>query len=148
MKLHWGYSILIFFICYVSFLVFTVFKSRTIDNGLVMENYYDHDIAYQKRYEAVMNRSLLKKDLSIAQSVSDKAVTLDFGNDATAINGSFTFYRPNNKRSDRKGELEVENGKQSISTASLTPGRWIIKVAWADAERDYYKEEEIYINNT
>ncbi|MEE9371739.1 MAG: FixH family protein [Saprospiraceae bacterium] len=149
MKLNWGQSILLFFICYVSFLIFTVFKSRTIDHSLVVENYYDHDITYQKKYDAISNRGLLKQDLIISHLKKEQSVILDFGSHSKNIEGVVTFYRPSDERYDKEESFSLTNRQSiAVTTKGLRKGKWILKINWKDKLRDYYKEKEIYVSNT
>ena len=63
---HWGHGLIIFFILYIGYLVGTVIKSRSINHNLVVDDYYAHDLAYQKMYvDASTNRQLLDADLVI-----------------------------------------------------------------------------------
>jgi len=120
----------------------------TVDHSLVVENYYDHDIAYQTKYDAITNRNLLDHDLVIDYLDSEKMVNLDFGTTNDKIQGSVTFYRPSNSRYDKEYGFELHEEKGlSVSTKELKYGRWIMKVNWNDEKREYYKEEEIYVGN-
>jgi nitrogen fixation protein FixH len=149
MKINWGQAILIFFVFYISLLVFAVFKSRTIDHSLVVKNYYDHDIAYQQRFDEVTNRKLLKDDLKITEELAQKTISLFFGPDANKITGEATFYRPSDPRDDISFEFKVDGPEAfKISTEKLKSGRWIVKVNWKDGLRSYYKEQDIYIQHS
>ncbi len=147
MKIHWGNAILIFFICYISLLVFTVIKSRSVDHSLVAENYYQHDITYQKKYDAITNRNFLSSDLIINYDVTHKELRLLFGDQKVSVKGIITFYRASSKKDDFASEFVVkDNVTYSQKIPQLKPGKWQIKVQWNDGTRDYYKEEDIYIN--
>lgn len=146
MKLHWGYSILVFFIFYISFLAFTVYKSTQVDRSLVVEDYYAHDLSYQKRYDAIKNRQLLNQDLEIKYVHAENNVVLDFGKYDGNVKGVVDFYRPSNKRIDNQHAFDLDGAQNhSISAENLSQGKWIVKVEWADELRKYYKEEEIFL---
>ena len=148
MKINWGYAILIFFICYISLLIFTVMKSLTIDHSLVADDYYQHDITYQKKYDAISNRKFLKSDLDIRYNTGEKELNLDFGKEDVSVTGKVVFYRASSKRDDFGDEFRLINDRlYKLKTNQLRPGKWKVKVEWRDEEREYYKEEEIYINN-
>ena len=147
MKVNWGYAILIFFIFYISLLVLAVFKSLTVDHSLVAENYYQHDITYQKKYDAITNRKLLRSDLDISYNSPNKELLLSFGSENVDVEGTIVFYRASSKRDDFTEEFVLQNNnKYVLETDRLRTGRWTVKVEWKDQSRTYYKEEDIYIS--
>ena len=146
MKLNWGSALLIFFVVYIGVLVYVVFKSRTIDHSLVVEDYYQHDIRYQEKLDKQNNRQFLQKDLSIRFVNKEQLIRLDFGN-SKAEKAKVELYKPDNKSRDIKKEYNVpENGILDIKTNEILPGRWTVKVDWKDAQRAYYKEESVYVS--
>ena len=149
MKWNWGNALLLFFTVYISFLVFVVVKSKSVDHGLVMEDYYDHDLAYQKRYDELTNRKYLDKDLTISYLIDKSAVQLDFGKAQPPISGNVVFYRPSNSNQDIEQSFEHRTTENVLLDAKdLDYGLWTIKVTWSDQTRIYYKEEKIYIPQT
>jgi len=145
---HWGYAILIFFIVYVSYLVFIVIKSKTYDHSLVMDNYYQHDLAYQKHYDKIVNRNLLEDDLEISQDALGQKLVLNFG-DSTSINKlRIDFYRASDASMDfSKSYAHIDESIQ-ISTVDMIEGKWTIKVSWSDDINQYFKAEELIINKS
>ena len=149
MKLNWGNALLLFFIVYISFLVFVVVKSKSVNDDLVMENYYEHDLAYQKRYEELNNRKYLDKDLVIRYLSDESAIQLDFGTADDPISGNVIFYRASDSDRDFKQSFDLQSKESVLLDAKdLDYGIWTIKVTWSDPTRGYYKEEKIYIPHT
>lgn len=147
MKVNWGYAVLIFFIFYISLLVLAVFKSLSVDHSLVADNYYQHDITYQKKYDAIANRKLLRSDLNISYNSHNKELLLSFGSENVDVKGTIVFYRASSKRDDFTEEFVLQNNNQYVlETHRLKTGRWTVKVEWKDQSRTYYKEEDIYIS--
>ena len=147
-RINWGHGILIFFILYVGYLVGTVIKSRTIDHSLVIDNYYEHDIAYQKLYyDATENRKQLKKDLAIIIDEENHHLNLEFGDNYDMIKGEVLFYRPSDKKADITEGFQIyaPQSKLELSLKTLRQGRWVIKIRWNDGQRDYYKEKDLII---
>lgn len=146
MKLHWGNALLLFFIVYVGGLIFVVFKSTTIDHTLVVDNYYEHDIKYQEKYDKISNRKLLDKDLMIKYNPADALINFDFSGTEMVQSAKVEMYRASNKFSDFQQPLHVNTEKSStLQVDNLNPGKWKVKVEWSDADRSYYKEQDIYI---
>lgn len=148
MKISWAHGLIIFFILYIGYLVGTVIKSSTVVHNLVVEDYYAHDIAYQKWYvDAAENRELLHKDLSIEVDSYSHQIQFKFGVNSQQLIGKVHFYRPSDKRLDQHHDFNLSANETDfgLATHSLHPGRWIIKIRWNDGVRDYYKEESIII---
>ncbi len=147
-KLNWGHGIIIFFICYVGYLAGAIITSLSIDHSLVVEDYYAHDIAYQKLYfDASENRNSLKMDLAVIVDDVREEVLFNFGKRLNGINGELLFYRPSDKDLDVRSEfmLSPEQSNYSFSIKAFKKGKWIIKIRWDDGIRDYYKEEVLII---
>lgn len=147
-KIGWGRGLVIFFILYISYLVVTVIKSTQVHHSLVIEDYYQHDIDYQKMYVApIENRNTLASDLFIKVNAEDQLVNLDFGTLTHRLKGEILFYRPSDKSLDRRIDFNLKPEEQHIDvpTNDLLNGRWTIKVRWEDDSMNYYKEEDIVI---
>ena len=149
MKLNWGNALLIFFILYIGTLAYVVVKSKTIDHSLVVENYYDHDIKYQEKYDKLNNRNLLKQDLGISYKVEKNSILFDFGEGSSVQQANLEMYRASNKAFDFSQDLKLnENNTSNFELPKMKTGKWKVKVEWKDSSRSYYKEKDIYINQS
>lgn len=145
MKLNWGNALLLFFIFYVGTLAFVLYKSTTVDHSLVVDNYYEHDINYQQRYDKISNRKLLKHDLNIQYNQKSGEINFNFGPDANVIKADVEMYRASDKLADYSTSLDIFDADiYRIPVSDLQPGKWKVKVEWSDNERTYYKEKDIY----
>lgn len=141
LKLNWGQSLLLFFICYIGVMGFVLYRSTQVDHSLVMEEYYKHDLAYQDRYDQIKNREKLDQDLQIDYDQQTKVLNLDFGPSKTAIQGEVVMYSPSDQLKDKKWTLSVPNsGKKQINFDDLAPGKYTVQVEWQDGNQSYYKE--------
>jgi len=145
---HWGYAITVFFICYVLYLVFLVFKSKTMDHSLVMDNYYQHDLDYQTHYDKITNRKLLGQDLLVVQNKEEGNLIFNFGVSKQVHNLKIEFYRPSDARLDFSKEYKEVNSPIRLSTNNIAEGKWTIKVHWSDDKLNYFKEEEFFIGKS
>lgn len=143
MKLNWGNSLLLFFIFYVAILMVVLFKSFGLKQELVMENYYEHDLQFQKRLDQISNRKTLEKDLQIYFDHDENIVKLDFGNQQNLASAEVNFYNAADKSADRKKELSLVDSKQIVDVPipDLKPGKYDIQVTWNDDQKSYYKEQ-------
>ncbi|GLR17187.1 FixH family protein [Portibacter lacus] len=145
MKINWGTGLLIFFILYIGNLVRVVVKSTTIDHSLVEENYYEHDIHFQEKLDKIKNRKLLAQDLNITYNQTEKKLKLDFGEQSDFKNAQVHLYRASDKSSDFNYSIDNTADAADIDLETLIPGKWQVKVEWADNARSYFKEQDIYI---
>jgi len=140
-KFNWGHGITIFYICFVAAVVTVLIASFSIDHSLVVDDYYAKDLAYQSQYDKAQN-SLSTKSIKINNDEAKGELTIDFANENN-VEGSVYFYRPSDKSQDFK--VKIEDKETKISTKSLLPGKWIIKVDWTEDGKPFYAEELVYI---
>lgn len=140
-EFHWGHGITLFFILFVSTLIFVLFKSFTVDHNLVVQDYYAKDLAYQEQYDKEVN-TLKDRHLKIDYVQSRQEVNLTFDHEEE-VSGTVHYYRPSDEKADF---IEKIKGKTHITdTKNLQKGRWKVKVDWQSNGKSYYLEKEIFI---
>ncbi|MEL7247525.1 MAG: FixH family protein [Bacteroidota bacterium] len=139
---NWGHGIFLFYVIFASVLFYAVYRSTKHDNSLVVENYYEYDLAYQGQYDRLQNSANLSEPLLMQWTSSDKHFKLQFPAEITSdISGEIQFYRPDNKSLDWAIPLVVNETNQMPIDLSKTPaGRWTVKVYWEAAEKPYFAE--------
>ncbi|MBK9254329.1 MAG: FixH family protein [Saprospiraceae bacterium] len=147
MRINWGTGLFIFFTLFVLTLGFVLYKSRQIDNSLVIDKYYEEDIKYQQHYDKLKNLQDTGKDLIITISKESQEVELAFPHPTgQLIEGEILFYRAAAKNEDIKIPLHLTNDSiLVIPTHQLSPGKWKIKVDWTTGNIPYFKETDIYL---
>lgn len=145
-KMHWGHGIAIFFTLFVILLVSVVIFTTTVNSGLVEEDYYAKDLAYQKHIEQVSRTNKLDIPLKIEFKASKQELHMTFPElgPPKAFSGWINLYRPSNKNLDYAIPISVDNSyTQTVSTAHLTKGLWRVKIFWNFEKTKYYNEVEI-----
>lgn len=147
MKFNWGTGIFLFYGLFATSLVFQVIKSTGYDNSLVVDNYYDEDLAYQSRYEQLSNSAGLTQKLTIGYLEQENLLRLAFPGDIGEITGNIRFYRPNDKKQDFSVSVQTKADKVMEITAKAfpSPGRWKVEVEWNAGGKDYYDEQAVDI---
>ncbi len=147
MKLNWATGLIIFFIIFVSFLGFILYKSKQYDHSLVMNNYYDEDIKYQQHYDKVKNTADLDSKAKAEFSKEAGTISVTFPGDSTApASGTILLYNPVSAASDKSYSfVSASDMTYTIPTTGLKAGRWKVKIDWTQNNKAYYQEEEIYI---
>ena len=136
-------SIILFLVAIITLVIFTM----TIDENLVVEDYYSQDLIYQQQLDKANRTAAMGETLTI-NYVRGRGVIVKI-NDKFINNiivGNIVFYRPSDKNLDRQTNLELINGDQSIDTKTFEKGLWEIQISWSMNDVDYYSSQRIIIN--
>ena len=136
-------SILLFLTGIITLVIFTT----TIDENLVMEDYYSQDLVYQEQLDKANRAKALGETFSI-QYIQGHGIWLKIDDQFIhdTVTGNIVFYRPSNKNLDRKMKLELVNGSQFIDTGAFENGLWEVQISWSMNGVDYYISQNIIIN--
>jgi hypothetical protein len=146
MKLNWGSGIAIVYGLFVIVMVAMVFYSKSFDNSLVVDNYYEKDLQYQQHINKLQNNQTLPIDLKILEDKQNKLVNFQFPQGFENLGGEIQFYRADDKSKDFSLKVNTDaRGVQAISYQSMLPGRWTVKVDWEGDGKSFYKEEVIIL---
>jgi hypothetical protein len=144
MKFNWGTGIALFYTTFVVVLVVIVFKTTSVDNSLVSDQYYADDLNYQQQYDKMANAAALTEDLSIRFRTAEERVEFVFPEGLKQASGEIFFFCPSDSKRDFKLAVSPDtNRTQVVNTGGLKPGLWRIKVNWKAGDTAYYKEEVI-----
>ncbi len=147
MKFTWGTGIAIFYIAFVVVMVGMVVYSKTLDNSLVVENYYDEDLRFQEKIDKLENSAKLEKDLDIL-TTKNLDVLLSFPEQIKNIKGTVLLYRADDKAKDARFDISVNEHNQMLIPGNKYLGaRWTVKVDWQGDGTPYYKEKDILLSN-
>ncbi|WP_020539313.1 FixH family protein [Lewinella cohaerens] len=144
-EFNWGTGIFVFYVLFASVLFFSVYESTKVDHSLVVENYYEEDLAYQNQYNRLENSAKLKEPLRMKWQSDGRKLVLAFPTDlATSATGQIAFYRPDDKSMDWQLPIAVDQaGQMEVQMAKLPVGRWKVKVYWEAADTPYFAEKII-----
>ena len=143
MKINWGTGIALFYLSFMAAMIFVVIRSKSYDHSLVMENYYEEDLKYQKRYDEISN-ALKDSTFHYHYLPNEQKLEIKFSNQKNIIKGKLLFYRPSNSKLDFELPLKL-NADQTmeISTKNLALGRWRVKCNWKTGAKEYFKEIDL-----
>lgn len=147
MKMNWGFRIAAFYITFVIFLLIAVIIFMNQDVGLVTEDYYAKEIAYQEQIDKANRTRDLTEQLDIMAEPEQLKFSFPKIFDPREIGGTIHFYRPSDKKKDLITGISVDSsGIQIIGTAGLSKGLWKIKVDWRVKDVSYFNEKIIMVN--
>jgi nitrogen fixation protein FixH len=140
MKLNWGHKIIITFGFFFLLMGTLIYKSINTDFQLVAPNYYEQEIAYQQRIDAIKRAENLDFDLSL-----DIDGNLDLISSEVIQKGIVYFYCPFDKSSDFQVELGLINNKQSINLGGVKKGKWEVEIRFKRANLLYIIKQIIVL---
>ncbi|QDK82172.1 nitrogen fixation protein FixH [Spirosoma sp. KCTC 42546] len=146
--MNWGKSIVLVFIVFAGFIGTMVYLMTRERIDLVSDNYYQNEIDYQQQIDRVRNARQIQAGTSTATTMTYLAdqhqVVVVLPN--VLQKGEITFYRPGDSRQDFRVPIAAKHPTQQlIPTQSLAKGNWRVQFTWSDGQREYYKEEQIFI---
>lgn len=145
---HWGKALIVYFILFIGFLGWIVYKSMQMDHSLVAEDYYALDLAYQQHFDMSTNQKKYFPNANISYDPSSVMLIFDLGDAASAITkGNLKMYRASDKTRDRNVPFIIKAGQNqaNIPMKDLIVGKWSVQVDWNSQGRSYYLDDIILV---
>lgn len=146
--MNWGNKIILAFAVFIAILVVMVYVSVNTEFNLVEENYYEKELAYESQIQRIRNHNALEEKPVFKVNRSDFKAEFSFPTEImeSMVNGTITFYRSSTAKYDQEITLELdEEGRFSVDISKFPIGAWKVKINWADALKEYYKEIDFVI---
>lgn len=143
MKMNWGWGITLFLIGFVSFMGYLTYRAFQIDFDLVADDYYQQELLYGDRIQAMSNANALSAEIDVL--ADETHVTILFPDEHhTGIVGEVHFYNPVDMKGDRLYDLDLnEMGEMTIPLNALSAQRYLVKVSWTHNEKIYFAQKDI-----
>lgn len=146
MKINWGWSIAIFYTLFVSFFIVILFYSFTLDNSLVVDDYYQLDVTWHERMDKTANYDRLPEKITHRYDPENHILELVFPTSFREVEGTVQFYRPSSARQDYEVPISVdEDNRQVIPIRRLIPGHWKINIECVADGMPYYCSEQLVV---
>ena len=144
--MNFGKKITILYLSFVALIVTMVVMCFGQKVELISDDYYAQELQFQDKITAVNNAKAL--GASINHFVDGKTITLTLDSNLIAANiqGTITFFRPSDSSKDLKVKMNFINGEQIIDNTALIHGAYKLQLNWVSNNKDYFKEEVIFIN--
>ncbi len=142
MRFHWGHGLALGMIGFIAYISYLVISAMMVDFDLETEDYYAKELQFQNQIDKSKNYSELDSEITLVQQGQNYQITMPH----VADSGSIYFYRPSDKKLDRRYALSLAAGlEQRISTNDLQKGRYQLRVEWIKGNIEYYFEKNIFI---
>ncbi len=128
---------------FIAIIITMVVISMKQDVGLVSEDYYKQEIAYQDQIDRIKRTKSLEVPPELG--IDREFGLLEVKVPQEAIQqGEVWLFRPSDDSKDRVFKLP-NSGLIQIPIHDFSAGRWQVKVQWTHDDLEYYTEENIYI---
>ncbi|MFN3299764.1 MAG: FixH family protein [Sediminibacterium sp.] len=144
--MNWGYRIVVAFGLGVAFILFLVWKTMRVDIEMVESNYYEKEMAFNGKLQATANANALSTKVSVVKQDQQILLKIDSTTAAAITTAEVHFYNPASEKSDRKLNIAASNnGVYVFPVAQFNKGKYIAKISFTSAGKNYYAEEVIFI---
>jgi len=143
---RWGVGVVVVFALFVAVMLGITGFLMTQDANLVTDSYYEKELRYQERIQA-MERTRALGALAGVEKTGDMIV-VRFPRTVPQpdIGGRITLYRPADRSADRVVHIAPDSlWEQHIITASLAAGLWRCQVQWTMRQEEYYLEQPFMV---
>lgn len=144
--MNWGYKILLVYGVFVLGIGFLVVKSSTQKMDLVTTDYYNKELKYQEKIDAVDRVTHLSGDVKyeITNNMLHISFPKDF--DGKKIEGEVTLYCPSNEDKDIRHKFSTGDTCMTMPINGNTKGNYQLQLTWRADHIDYYLERKLFIN--
>ena len=148
MKFNWGTGIFIVIVLFILAVVAFLIYVSNLDIKMVEDNYYDKELAYQDRIDKLNNTDSLPWKVNVKQEPGNIIIQFPQLDTALTPAGTLLFYRPSDPERDFSIPLQLNDSScQVIDIKGIKKGKWLIKLDWAMGGKEYYYEEELFVEN-
>ena len=144
--MNWGKRILFLYLAFVAGIVLLVVKSHGKNVDLVHKDYYQQELMYSQRMEALKNYYALSDGIVMVQ----QPLTIDIAlpnNHSVVDSRTIFFYKPSNPKADKIFDIQPdEKGILHIEKRMLELGKYEIKIDWVKNQKAYAFEQSIIIH--
>lgn len=141
---HTGNILLIGFAGMLVMMSILVYLSIRQDVSMVSHNYYEQELLFQQRAEAIKNTRPYRDSFAVRETQGAYAVEIPKSLSAGLDSGSLYFYAPSNEHHDRIEYLKKGQDIYRIEKSGLPSSHYVLKITiWAPTGQ-YYKEIKLH----
>ena len=144
--MNWGYKILLVFAVFVAGILFLVYKSSNQKMDLVTTDYYEKELKYQQKIDAMDKVSQLSDTVRYALKAGQLDIVFPKDFSGKTITGDLLLYCPSDEDRDVKQAFSVLDNLVSVPVQSLKRMEYQIQLSWQVDGNTYYLEKKLLIN--
>ncbi len=144
--MSWGYKILIVYIVFVFGILVMVFKSSNQKTDLVTTDYYEKELKYQDKINAM--NSIYQLSDTVKYEVADGKLRIVFPKDFSGkrITGNAILYCPSDENKDITQKFSIEDTPVFMSVPRGNASEYNLQLSWEVNGTSYYFEKKLLIN--
>lgn len=139
--MNWGKGIIISLVAFIAFILYLAITLMTHKVDLESEDYYQQEIAYDEKIDALNNANKLAD--KITYQVIDEHLVFSIPDDSFK-EIQLDFARPDDKLQDKSYTIEGTN-TYLIDTKELKKGIYKLDISYKQGENICLQQEKIYI---
>lgn len=145
-KSRWGSGLVLVFVLFVVVMLGITGFLMTQDVNLVTDRYYDKEVQYQSRIEAMERARALGTSAGLERTSGGILLQFPRGVPRMEMAGTVTLYRPADHSADRILSVAPDSlWQQFVPTTSLAPGLWRCQMQWTMSQEEYYLEQPFMV---
>ena len=143
--MNWGHKILIVYILFVAGIVTLVYKSSVQNQDLVVNDYYDQELKYQDKIDAIQRTNSLNSPLQC--KVEKNYILINFPSEmgGSHITATILLYSPTDEKKDIQKQLSTSDAVILFPLSGNNKGFHKLKINWSVNKTSYYSEQQILI---
>ncbi len=144
--INWGVKITIVYSGFVVLITSMVLISSSHKVDLVAKDYYEQELNYQQKIDALTREKQLKETIDYRLTASGILLHASPTGISANFKGEVLFFRPSDPSMDVKQKLCFDSeGDQLIPKTALHKGVYKMCLSWENNSVTYYKESIITI---
>jgi nitrogen fixation protein FixH len=145
-KNRWGPGLVLVFVLFVVVMLGITGFLMMQDVNLVTDSYYDKELQYQARIQAIERTRALGASAGLERTADGLLLQFPGGVPRMELTGTVTLYRPADHAADRTLPVAPDSlWQQFIPTTSLASGLWRCQVHWTMRQEEYYFEQPFMV---
>ena len=142
--MNFGKAIVLSFVLFGLFIGVLVTVCIRQDVNLVSKDYYQQELAYQKKLDKINNAALLSQPPTI--TAEQGRVSIVFESTKGLEMGALKLSRPSNDRLDQEFKLNPAAGNaQQFELRAWEPGLYRASLTWTSDGKEYFVEKLIVL---
>ncbi len=143
--MNWGYKLMLAFIVFAGMMIYLVVRSFATTFELVDKDYYKNELKYQEVIDGTGRANALSASPVFVQNGNNITLQMPDEMKNATVTGSVLFYCAYDSKKDKKFHLEIDKNGTQVFSRVLTPGKYIVKLDWTQAGKNYYAEKNLTI---
>ena len=143
----WPYAIIAVFVLFAGYIGYMVQQAMRTTVDLVSPDYYQQELAYQKRMESVARTAALPAPVELRYEAAAQRLLLRLPPTMAGqpVQGQIHFFRPSDQKLDFTLPLQA-GPRQQFNTAQMQAGYWRVRLDFTAGSQTYFVEKELTIN--